>query len=75
MSTVIIRVIASSGRSRLEMSTSNTMNQLKEEIAKRFNLTPAQVKLCSDAAHKKPIVSRDTDKIKFKNGDQIYVSN
>ena len=62
----------------MEIAPSQTVLDLKTEIAKRLSLDAKTVMLCSDQAYKKKITAKDTvtiAKAGLKNGAQIFVSN
>ena len=69
--TIIIRVLSQAGRSRIEIASSQTVLDLKTEIAKRLSLDAKVVTLCQDQAYKKKLVARDSAtlaKAGLKNG-------
>lgn len=76
--TIIIRVLSQAGRSRVEMAPTDTIGNLKAEIAKRLALDAKAVTLCQDQAYRKKFAAKDTATIAksgLKNGAQLFVSN
>ena len=76
--TVIIRVLSQAGRSRVEIAPTQTIGELKKEIAKRLNIDAKTVTLCQDQAHKKKFAAKDSvtvAKSGLKNGAQLFVTN
>ena len=75
---IILRVFSKAGRSRVEIESKKTFDDLRQELAKRLGLTgPNAVKLFSDDKFKKPIAGRGGDALSklFKNGDILHVGN
>jgi|TARA_B110000305_G_C19402160_1_gene620738 hypothetical protein len=50
MATIVIRVISPAGRSRVEMPPSDTIGNLRAEIAKRLGVDAKALKLFKDPA-------------------------
>ena len=76
--TIIIRVLSQAGRSRIEIAPTQTIADLKAEIAKRLSLDAKTVTLCQDQAYKKKFSAKDSAtlaKAGLKNGAQLFVSN
>lgn len=62
----------------MEIAPTQTIGNLKAEIAKRLSLDPKTVTLCQDQAYKKKFSAKDTvtiAKAGLKNGAQLFVSN
>jgi hypothetical protein len=75
---LIIRVLSQAGRSRVEIAPTQTIGELKAEIAKRLNIDAKTVTLCQDQAHKKKFSAKDSvtvAKSGLKNGTQLFVTN
>ena len=76
--TIVIRVLSQAGRSRVEIAPTQTIGDLKFEIAKRLSLDAKTVTLCSDQAYKKKFSAKDSvtlAKAGLKNGAQLFVAN
>ena len=62
MSKLILRVFSQAGRSRVEIESTQTLKELKDDLARRLNIDSAgAVKLFKDDKFKKPLAGRDTD--------------
>ena len=75
---IILRVFSKAGRSRVEIDSKKSFDDLRVELAKRLGLENANtVKLFLDDKFKKPIAARGGDVLSkiFKNGDILHVGN
>lgn len=52
MADLVLRVISGAGRSRIEISSSKTFLDLKNEIASRLSIQASKVTICKDAAYR-----------------------
>lgn len=77
--TIVIRVMSEAGRSRVELSATQTVKDLKNDIAKRLGVADSKyLQLFKDQAKRQAVNARDTDSLKkagFKNGDMLHVGN
>lgn len=76
--TIILRVVSTAGRSRVEMKVNQTLFDFKQELSGRLGIPTNQIALFTDQALKKKVSARDTSslaKCGFKNGDMLHVGN
>ncbi len=75
---IILRVFSKAGRSRVEISASANLHELKTELGNRLSIPASQIKLFTDQGLSKPLTGRDTaslQSLKLKNGDMLHVGN
>ena len=75
---IILRIFSKAGRSRVEIASSQSLFQLKQELSGRLSIPPKTIQLFTDQGLKKPVPGRDTQSLKaigLKNGDIIHVGN
>ena len=75
---LILRVISSAGRSRVELKTNSKLKDLKYEIATRLSIEVDTLKIYYDPSYTKPVKGDDNSSLNWiglKHGDFIYVAN
>ena len=75
---LILRVISSAGRSRVELKTTTKFKDLKHEIASRLSIDVETLKIYFDPSYTKPIRGDNNSSLEWiglKHGDFIYVAN
>ena len=75
---IVIRVISTAGRSRVEMKSTQTVSELRKELATRLGVDIKTLKIFTDQAMRKALAGRDTDslvKAGLKNGDMLHINN
>ena len=75
---LVLRVMSNAGRSRIEMATTATVAELKQEVAGRLGLDPKTIKIFMDQAFKKAMPGKDTETLQkagLKGGDMLHINN
>lgn len=61
---IIVRVVSEAGRSRIEIDSKSTVEELIEMISSKIGVPASRIKLYQDMGHTKPFNYSDTMSLK-----------